>query len=483
MSSSTPLALGIERAFEKIDIEHSTFPVALALFREVLMDQYRHNATKITVTMQERADHNFDVRIEDNGDGNADQSRLITASNESGAGTSVYAHGIREYRLKCAGRYEPWSAEWKRLGDMYFHRLTGGESAAKVVNAEDGQSWSTKSDHGFIFKHVLLKEKLDGHTPHDIVSILREVICLGVTPKVLTKMHVTIEVLGQDKLPLREVLPVEKAKKLKKDGTPRKGSKLHEPMIVGRGDSRADNWRSIKDVLDENCVIDEAKTLSTVLTTNATAEARYLRMKELPKGQKFIEGFPNYTAKNAQFALLLQDDFLTDVPLAKFLDKKSHPSSLNGRFVIVTVDFPMTEGVSDADRQAAILEPTSTKLSFTGRVYREVMEFVRTKKPSNWDAYIQKAVKVGGDDSGSDSSMSSSTKSAKRKASVPSTVAPRPVSVQAVNLPETDAAKIARLEALLAERDATVAERDATVAEQATTIAELQLALRHGKNE
>jgi hypothetical protein len=56
---------------------------------------------------------------------------------------------------------------------------------------------------------------------------------------------------------------------------------------------------------------------------------------------------------------------------------------------------------------------------------------------------------------------------------------------------ETDAAKIARLEALLAERDATVAEqattiaeRDATVAEQVTTIAELQLALRHArKNE
>lgn len=472
MSSPTPLALGVERAFEMIDIEHSIFPVALALFREVLMDQYRHSATKITVTMQERVDHNFDVRIEDNGDGDADPSRLITPSNTSGAGTSVYAHGIREYRLKCAGRYEPWSAEWKRLGDKFFHHLTGGGSTAKVVNAEDGESWSKQSDHGFIFKHVLLKEKLDGHSPLEIANILREVICLSASPKVLAKMHVTIEVLGQDKLPLREVLPTEKPKKLKNDGTPRKGSKVVEPKVVGRSDSRANNWRSIVDVLDENCVVDEARTLSTVLTTKATAEARFLRMKELPKGQKCIEGFPNYTAKNAQFALLLQDDFLTDVPLAKFLDKKSHPSSLNGRFVIVAVDFPMTGGVTNADRQAAILEPTSTKLSFTGRVYREVMDFVRTKKPSNWDAYIQKAVKVGGDDSGSVSSASSSAKSAKRKASVPSTVAPGPVSVQVVNVPETDAAKIARLEA--------------TIAEQAATIAELErenAVLRTPKNE
>lgn len=376
------------------------FPIPLYLTREVLMDNVRHNARNVKFLYKQLPNDDFKVTITDDGDGQADSSRLVAPSEGNGLGTSRYGHGLRIYRLKSAGRDEPWTASWKAAGDSFYNSLDQSSVHSKANSLKQGGVWETPESHGFCFETKLRLENLEGRNPSEIAAIIREVCCASMTPETLASIRIRVEVLDKEGNPFCEPPP---EVKLKKDGTARKSKATSAPKCLGVVDSQTENWPSILSVLESNHV-GEFPSSSSVLSTQASINAGFYIIKA--EGTKPVNEFlPNYTSKKANFALVVQDGFVTEVPLAVALNRAPHPSSLNGRFLVLRVDRPI-ETISlpdeekltpeeamrrkEAIRQDSILEPASSKMTFRGKVYTEALEYIRKEKPSAWVVYRKK---------------------------------------------------------------------------------------------
>jgi hypothetical protein len=421
-SSSTPqLSKGTERALECIDLKHF-FPIPLYLTREVLMDNIRHKAKNVTISYNQLPNDDFKVTIKDDGDGKAEAARLIAPAEGNGLGTSRYGHGLRIYRLKSAGRDEPWTATWKTAGDSFYKSLDQSSVHSEANSLKQGGLWETPESHGFTFETKLKLEALNDRKPWEIAPILREICCASMTPETLASIHIRIEVNDKEGNPFSAPPP---EVKLKKDGTPRKTKATVTPKCLGVVDSQVENWQSILSVLEENHV-GEFPSSSSVLSTQASLNAAFYIIKT--EGTKPVNEFmPNFTSKKSNFALVVQDGFITEVPLAEALKRAAHPSSLNGRFMVLKVDRPL-ESISlpdedkltpeevmrrkEAIRQASILEPASSKMTYLGKVYTETLEYVRKEKPSAWVSFKKKDTTPStSDGSESDSSKTKSKRS------------------------------------------------------------------------
>jgi hypothetical protein len=428
-TSPLPLSRGTERALECIDLKHF-LPIPLYLTREVLMDNVRHNARNVKFLYKQLPNNDFDVKITDDGDGQADSTRLVAPSEGNGLGTSRYGHGLRIFRLKSAGRDEPWTATWKASGDSFYSSLNQSSVHSKANSLKQGGVWETPESHGFSFDTKLKLENLEGRHPSEIAGIIREVCCASMTPETLASIRIRVEVLDKEGNPFCEPPP---EVKLKKDGTARKTKVTVTPKCLGVVDSQAEKWQSILSVLEANHV-GEFPSSSSVLSTQATINAAFYIIKT--EGTKPVNEFmPNYTSKKSNFALVVQDGFITEVPLAEALNRAQHPSSLNGRFMVLKVDRPL-ESISLPDedkltaeevmrrkesvRQDSILEPASSKMTFLGKVYTEALEFIRREKPSAWVAYRKKETTPSTSD-GSESETSKPKSKRSVRVSEPST--------------------------------------------------------------
>lgn len=423
-SSPLPLSKGTERALECIDLKHTIFPVSLYLTREVIMDNIRHNAKNVKITYNQLPNDDFKVSIVDDGDGKAEAGRLIAPAEGNGLGTSRYGHGLRIYRLKSAGRDEPWTATWKAAGDSFYHSLNESSVNSKPNSLEEGGLWETKESHGFSFETKFKFENLKGkHEPSQIAPMLREILCLSMTPETLASVHIHIEVLDKEGNPFYEKLP---EVKLNKDGKPRKSKKALTAKCLGIADSVSENWKSILTVLEENHK-GEFPSSTFKLSSEATLNASYYIINAQGNKKPANEFMPNYTSKNANFALIVQDGFITELPLTEALKLAPHPASQNGRFVVMKVDRPLeTIPIPDEDkltaeqamrkreaiRQDSILEPASSKITFIGKNYEEALNKIRSEKPSGWVVYQKKeSTPSNSDGSESDSSKTKSKKS------------------------------------------------------------------------
>jgi len=410
--SSSNLPAGVQRAFEHIDLQHPYFPVALYLYREQLMNAVRHHATKMTIVHKEQPNGNFHVTMRCNGDGNADETRINNPSEESGQGTSRYGFGQLMMRLKAAGSSEPWIATWKKKGDLFFQTLSNQNAKVSTQNIKTGATWETEDSHGFSFGFILRREVLGECKNYMIAHTLRELFCMSMTSATLASVHIRVEVLDKEGNPYKEELA---PPKLKKNGEPRKQKR--EARITGIVDSIEENWLSIISILEQNHEGEYPKVTHT-LSSQAISEAKYYRLN-IPKGKTCAHPFlPTYTAKKAQFALMIQEGFIIDLALTTALDKAHHAASLNGRFVTVEVDRPLDSitlpdesGLSPAEimrrkekiRQDSTMTPASSKMTYSGPLYDEVLKLVREQRPKNWDTYIKK-----GDDSSDTQSVGSS---------------------------------------------------------------------------
>lgn len=427
LSSARPLSQGTERAFECIDLKHH-YPVPLYLTREVIMDNVRHGAKNVNITYRQLTDENFKVKITDDGDGKADASRIIAPSEENGNGTSRYGHGLRIYRLKSAGRDEPWSATWKTVGDSFYQSLDQKSTHSKPNSLKSGCPWETPESHGFSFETKLKKDALDGHHPSEIAPILREILCASMTPETLASIRIHIEVLDKEGNPFYEKVP---DVKLKKDGKPRKGQEnvSTTPRCLGVVDSVSESWPSILTVLENNQT-EEFPYVDGTLSTKALIGTSFFHLKNEDKHSPVHEFLPYYTSKKAHFALIVQDGFITEVSLEEALDRAPHASSLNGRFAVVKVDRPIeTIEVPDEDklpseevrmqkeaiRQQSILEPASSKMTFFGPVYNEAKEFLRKVSPKNWVTFKKKTSSKESIPSTTDGSETDSSKAKPKK--------------------------------------------------------------------
>jgi len=395
-TASNLLPKGTERTFAHMDIQHQHFPISLFLTREVLMDNVRHQATEVRFTYEEQPSGDYKVTIRDNGDGNAVPERLIAPAETSGVGTARYGFGLRIYRLKNAGQEEPFSFTWKKTGDAFFHMLEQNSNTAKPMNAVPGAQWSTIESHGFTMTHTLLRKNLEGLSPSAIAPTLREIMCMSMTPETLAGIRIHVEVLDKTGVPVCEAPKTKAGKEPKK---PKKG------VVTGIVDSVEDKWQSLLQVLEENHE-GEFPSMQHTLSKKAVATARFYKLSSPPPKSKYLkETMPTYTNKNAHHALVVQDGFVTDIPLANALDRAPHASSMNGRYLVLSVERPLesielpNEAELSADevfeekeriRQDSILIPASSKLTFVGETYTEALEFVRKEKPSGWVHFEKK---------------------------------------------------------------------------------------------
>lgn len=406
------LPAGVERTLEHIDIRHDYFPVPLYLSTELFMNTVRHNSSSVLFKFEEQPNGDFHVSARNNGDGNADPKRIIAPAEENGLGTSRYAHGMRMTRLKSAGRDEPWCAKWKKSGETFYRSISNssrnGEPDVHSLGSANG--WNTSDEQGFEFNYTLKAEKLGDCKPFMIAHQIREICEARMTPATLASLHIRVEVIDKEGNPYKEELP---PPKLKKNGEPRKQKR--EARITGIVDSREENWKSILDVLDENRV-GNYPIATQIISSHATAVAKFYRLIPKKKEQCVHPHMPIYTSKKAQYALIVQDGFITEVPLPVALDRAPHASSMNGRFVVISVERPIesivVEDSLDANealrrkeriRQDSILSPASSKMTYHGPLYEETLKFVRDQKPRNWDTFIKE-----GDDVSDTQSVGSS---------------------------------------------------------------------------
>jgi len=455
------LSKGTERAFEHMDVQHPVFPVPVYLMREALMNSVRHNASEFSVTYTEQENGDFSVVIFDNGDGIASFERIVTPAEENGEGTSRYGNGMRMLRLRNDGPDGEWSAAWKKEGDMFYHSLEFNpktrEHILKAINIGGTHRWQSPDDQGFILQMTLRKDKLEDFDAKDIAPMIHELCCVSMTPATLAGIHVRIDVLDVKGIPLMEKLP---QYKLKKDGTERKCKHKREPRVFGVADSEMENWRSILTVLREDAH-EHFPSWSHTLSSGAIAKGEYFRIKPADKKKPLDPGMPNYTAANSQAALIVQDGFITDVPLYEALDRAQHGASMNGRFMVLdadrAVDTIILENEDRMDkeeaakkkeriRQESIPLLAASKVTFLGEMYYELLGLARANKPKlpfQWDKHVKEAVEeaVSSDDSASISSAAAPHPMAERPvkrnveaASVVVPTAPPPV-------PDLDALK------------------------------------------
>lgn len=396
MSTIKLVSKGTERTFAHMDLQHQHFPIPLFLTREVLMDNVRHHASEVKITYEEQPSGDFKVTIRDNGDGNALAERLIAPAEESGVGTARYGFGLRIYRLKNGDQDQNFSFSWKKEGDAFYHVLEQNSSTAKPMNAVTGSQWESLESHGFMMTHMLLKKNLCGVNPSRIASMLRELFCMSMTPETLATIRIHIEVLNKTGALYSEVPKTKAGKEPKK---PKKS------VVTGIADSVDEKWKTLLEILQENHV-GEFPSARHTLSKKAVATAKYFILAPPPPRMKCLSpSMPTYTKKNAQRALIVQDGFVTDLPLTSALDRAPHAASMNGRFLVLFVERPLesiilpNEAELDANevfeekeriRQDSILTPASSKLTFVGENYTEALQFIRSQKPSKWIEFKKK---------------------------------------------------------------------------------------------
>jgi hypothetical protein len=319
--------------------------------------------------------------------------------------------------------------------------------------------FKTAESSGFFDSAYILKDRIPNvKNLNDFAVQIREMICVNVDQAVLNKMCVTLTINGQ--------------------------------LI---SDSRRDNWQSLDTVLGSHGSV--ASYGSQIKRSGAvTMTAKFYRI-----GRKIdIPHFPNYGRHSASSSLvhMHQEGFQNhEMPIHAAFGRALHPTSQNGCVAIVTFT---------ASSPSELPTPAATRTSYlpTCETYKRLLSLLVKMEPDHWinstfpDPVRPPAVPdapapapaPAQEEHPSDSEESSSSKKARKprgpmseeakaamKAKREATIAAKKAAaaeavVVVPTVTETDAAKIARLEALLAERDA--------------TIAELQLALRHArKNE
>jgi hypothetical protein len=429
MSSSdrpSKVSSGVDRSFESIDVRHPLYPVALYLFRERFYNSYRHRASEIKIDIRKINANGLNVEMLDNSDGRADVNRLLEPSDESGATTSQYAFGERLLRLKTSDRTKPSTYAWKKEGDMFYNVLTqsGGRYKTETTNIGPDKIWSTPESHGFYSKFELLVDRLEGRDPAEIVQNLRSILSMSLTKKVLDSMHIRIEVRDENGQLLREPI---KPGKPTKTGKPRK---TREPRIVGLGDSKEENWKSLVETIRDNPHdVFRKHEVEGILSTGATIRVEYSRLKP-PSGKPYYDGQKEYTEKKSSAALLVMHDFVVPIPLAEALGKAPHPASQNGRFAIITITPPAlstkeTVGKSRLEiehlQHKSMITLASSKVTPLAScpIYNEMLNFLRQSKPALWDAFVKSS--GASSDSESPASSPASRSSAYVPEFVPST--------------------------------------------------------------
>lgn len=389
---------GVDRTFESIDVRHPHYPVGLYLFaRERFYNLVRHNATDVQIKFQEKDDGNFLVKMRDNGDGAADENRLLEPAEEGGMSSSKYGFGERIVRLKMGSRYSPSLYAWKKAGELFYHVLdqtaTGYRLITTSIDMKDA-IWEKKEDHGFYSEIDFIPDRLEGRTKQDIIPIVRSVLCMSLTPEVLATLHVHIEIRDARGDILREIV---NPGKLTKTGKLRK---TREPRIVGIADSIDGEWKSLVSILLENALDGNILEKTGTLSSGAKINVKYLRLT--PSSQKYYEGVKEYTDTKACAALVIMNGFVMPIPLPEALGKAVHPASQNGRFAIVTITpvDPLVDNVRDLSpldleriRQLSMPTPASSKVTFLAScpVYQDMLAFIRAgREGSKWDAFVKK---------------------------------------------------------------------------------------------
>jgi hypothetical protein len=406
---------GVDRTFESIDVRHPHYPVAVYLFgRERFYNLVRHHATDVRINFQENENGSFTVSMMDNGDGNADPTRLLEPAEDSGMSSSKYGFGERILRLKMSTRHAESMYAWKKADDLYYTELlqtaTGYQIKHENIDTVN-PVWKNKSDSGFFSKIAFIPDRLDGRTTQEVVPILRSILCMSLTPEVLAKLHIHIEVRDTTGTLLREIVPPGKPTK---SGKPRK---TREPHTVGLSDSKDNKWKSLIEILRENPLDGLIRETEGTLSSGATIKVEYLRLA--PSSTKYYEGVREYTDSKASGVLVVMHGFVMPIPLPEALGKAPHPASQNGRFAIVTVTpaEPNIAGLSEIDaeikRQESMPSQASSKVTFLAScpVYQDMLRFIRSEKPASWDAFVKKA--------SSDTDASSATESDASSVDVP----------------------------------------------------------------
>jgi hypothetical protein len=346
--ASRAMTKGTQRTLAHADIKHHIFPVALFLTREELMNSVRYNAKNLWIEILELADGNFTMRVMDDGTGDADKNRLTGPAESNGEGTARYAAGLPITRLKRANPGDVWSAAWKKAGEKHATCMDNNFEISKCPLAGMGEfhPWTKESDHGFVHTTPLRREKLNGVEPKDLVATLREILCASMTPAVLARLSVTVQVKT-------------------KDG------------VVSEENSVKDKWRTLEQALraSQGMRIWEEKTIHV---GDVVMRVVYLEMAQKTK----LIDFPHYGQAGTPHAMLVMDEFtIADMPLHVALKRKAHGSSFNRRYLLVT--FSLREGVDNVE---LLPTPASTKTSFLPdcAIYAACMKAVTAGQPKGW---------------------------------------------------------------------------------------------------
>lgn len=396
-SSSTrahKVTSGVDRSFESIDVRHPHYPVALYLLaRERFFNLVRHGADFASIQFKETPTGDFRVIMRDTGDGNADISRLLEPADESGSTTSQYAFGERITRLKCSSRRSPSFYAWKKKDDLYYNILQQNAEGyrPRTVNIDDPTAiWKVKEDHGFYTEIDFLQDRLEGRKKHEIMPILKSVLCMSLSPEILARIHIQIEVRDVNGDVICEEI---KPGKPTKTGKPRK---VRDPAPMGLADSVTDKWVSLLTILRRD-TIGGVDVVEGRLSSKANVVAEFVRL-DPEANKKDCNVIREYASKKGNAALIVMHGFVTPVSLPEALGKAPHPSSQNGRFVILTVNPPEVaeDGKSPLEiehiRQQSMPTQASSKVTFLGscKLYQELLGFLRTEKPEQWDKFIKK---------------------------------------------------------------------------------------------
>ena len=474
--SSSIMTPAYARIIANADVTHPHYDLPIILIKESVINADRYGATEFSITLTDEPDKNAWKReLKSNGSGEADFDRMKAPSESNGLSTSRYGVGLWAEQL---------SGDPK--ASLPAHRVakTAGKlKATYVATAPFSASWSpypmhisdpdcpfkTPESSGFFDSAYILKDRIPNvKSLNDFAVQIREMICVNVDQAVLNKMCVTLTINGQ--------------------------------LI---SDSRRDNWQSLDTVLGSHGSV--ASYGSQIKRSGAvTMTANFYRI-----GRKIdIPHFPNYGRHSASSSLvhMHQEGFQNhEMPIHTAFGRALHPTSQNGCVAIVTFT---------ASSPSELPTPAATRTSYlpTCETYKRLLSLLVKMEPDHWinstfpDPVRPPAVPdapapaPAREEHPSDSEESSSSKKARKprgpmseeakaamKAKRDATIAAKKAAaaeavVVVPTVTETDAAKIARLEATVAEQATTIAEQATTIAEQATTIAELQFALLHARN-
>lgn len=188
-------------------------PNLVLLIMEYVEDSFAHNAKEVVLTLVQQENGDFIATYIDDGNGNADGSRIQNPSSEAGTGTSVYGQGHRMARIRADRDKSDFEfvIAYKAVGETYALGFTGPWKAHGIDPTNWGINktecpWNSEGGHGYYEKFRMAAERFpkacaDKAKACDVFRAdIKELMCVRFPQRMFDEMSFTIETIDSDRV-------------------------------------------------------------------------------------------------------------------------------------------------------------------------------------------------------------------------------------------------------------------------------------------